>query len=101
MTDTVGQDCRTHASSVVATKIVRLSCLHHPVIKRKAASKHSCVGSLDIFNGHTSVLETFVYDLKQFALLGVHICGFDIVDAKKTVFKFAQIFVYEVAAVLS
>ena len=72
---------------MVATKIIWLSCLHHPVVKSKATSEDSGIGSLDIFKGHTGVLKTLVYDFQQLALLGVHVRGFDIVDAEKAVFK--------------
>lgn len=85
---------------MVATKIIWLSCLHHPVVKSKAAREHSGVGSLDVFEGDTSILKTLVYDFQQFTLLGVHIRGFDVVDAEKAVFELTQIFVNKVAAVL-
>ena len=85
---------------MVATKIIWLSCLHHPIVKSKAPREHSGIGSLDIFEGNTSILKTLIYDFQQFTLLRVHISGFDVVNAEKAVFELTQIFMNEVAAIL-
>ena len=100
VTDTVRQDRRAHASSMVATKVIGLSGLHHPVVQSKASGKNSGVGSLDISQGHTGVLQTLIYNFQQLPLLGVHVSGFHIVDTEKAVLELAKIFVNKVAAVL-
>lgn len=88
VTDAIRQDCRTHTSSMVATKVVWLSCLHHPIVKSETPSEDSGIGPLHIFKGYTSVLEALVYNFQQLALLGVHIGSFNIVDAEKAVLEF-------------
>ena len=73
---------------MIATKVVWLSCLHHPIVKSETPSKDSGIGPVDVFKAYTSVFEALVYNFQQLALLRVHIGGFNIVDAEKAVLEF-------------
>ena len=78
-------------------QIVGLASLHHPVVHSKATGEDSRIAAPDLFDRDSSILKTLVRNFKQLSLLRVHECSFNIVDAEKTVFELAQIFMYEVA----
>lgn len=97
MTNSVRQNGSSHPCGMIAMKIVRVSCLHHPVVKGEGSDEDSNGLSTDLVQTDTGILKTLIRELEKLSLLRVHEGRLDVVDPEEAVLKLAQIFMNEVA----
>jgi len=97
MTNSVRQDGSSHSCGMIAVKIVRVSCLHHPVVKGEGSDEDSNGLSTDLVQADAGILKTLIRELEKLSLLRVHESRLDVVDPEEAVLKLAQIFMNEVA----
>ena len=98
MTDSVGQDGGTQTSRGVSVGVLGILELHGDEVGDEVADIATDVGVRDLIQREAGVLERLEDHLKQLALLGVHVCGLEVVDAEEGVLEPADVVLDEVAA---